>query len=103
LNPERRQRGDGSHQRRLHRVVEVVRRCGWGTAMAHILKPRRLPAARSTDSTPAAGEASGAAPPRRAGAGLRGGRTPAAAVLSLSNSHLRRFVAPARTTAISRF
>ena len=102
LNPELRQRGDGSHHRPLRREAEVVQRGGWSTATAHVLEPPRRPEAHSPASTPTAVDAPAAAPPRRAAAGRHRRKTPAVAVLTPPHPQLHCFVAPPRMTAAFR-
>jgi len=102
FNPERRQRGDGSHLRPLRRVAEVVRRGCWRTATARVLEPPRRPAAKSPASTPAVVDAPAAASPGRAAASRRRRKKPAGAVLTAPHPLRRCFVAPPRMTAASR-
>ena len=101
LNPQRRQRGDGSHHRLLRRVAEVVRRGGWGTATARVLERPRRPTAQSPARTPAPLGAPAAASPCRAAAGHRRRKTPTVAVLTPPHPQWRCFVAPPRITVAS--
>jgi len=64
LNPERRQRGNGLHYQPLRRVVDVMRRGGWGTVTSLVQEITELPTAYSPASTLAAVDASAAAPGR---------------------------------------
>jgi len=43
LNPERRQRGNCLHHQPLRRVVDVMRRGGWGMVTGHVQEMLLIP------------------------------------------------------------